>query len=767
MNGIHPPQQAASYDDVLRWLSGVSARLTSPPIHVVESKLHAPPLRVGMVSRRALIDRLESSPAPVVAVHAAAGYGKTTLLSEWSQVRNAAAAWVSLDGGDNDPAVLLAHIAVALDRIEPLSPMLFAAFASNGSVTSTVLPQLGSALAAMRAPVLLFLDDAHNLVNHACLDVIAQLAQRLPRASKLVVTARNVLALPLARWRANGVVAEADSSDLALDADEACRLLRNTGVGVSDEAVAELARKTEGWPAGLCLAALSFAAEDGRRHSSAFTGSDRFVADYVHSEVLAQLPDDLVRFLMHTAVLDRMCGSLCDAVLERTGSSQVLTSIENSNVFLVPLDHQREWYRYHHLFRDVLMARLAAYEPDLVPTLHRRAGDWCEQRGMLEEAFHHASCAADDDRAASLLEQLAPRLYRTGRVEALQVWLARLDEKAIERRPLLAVVAGSAAALTGDAIGAAWWAEIAEKSSLVKRPLEAGTSVVPALHLLRALTCRGGVKQMRKDAEAAVHLEPETSPGWPAALMVYGIGSFLSGDGESADRALADAVDAAERIGSVTTSSVALAERSLLAMSRGDWVSADLFAQRARSSISIGGLEAYLPSSIVFAVSARTALRHGDRVLARREAIRAHWQCSVLCRSVPWLAAQTMIQSSRVQLELSERAGTRKLISEARDVIARMPDVGTLGDQLADLQRRLWQIPRADAAGPTSLTAAELRLLPSLSTHLSFREIGELFHLSPNTIKTQAISIYRKLGVSARTDAVLRAREVGLLEEWR
>lgn len=310
---------------------------------------------------------------------------------------------------------------------------------------------------------------------------------------------------------------------------------------------------------------------------------------------------------------------------------------------------------------------------------------------------------------------------------------------------------------------AAW--SCAVRSRFVESPLDSSASAESTLHLLRALTCRRGVEQMRDDAAAAFRLEPESSPWRPAALMLHGVGNLIAGDADTADGLLAEAVEAAERIEAFPSSSVALAERALVAMGRDDWIAAEALARRARVTVERGRLETCAPSSIVFAVLARVALRGGDVRRARLEVIRAHRLRPMLTRAIPWLAAQTMIELARVQLALSDRAGAWTLLSDAHDIVAGLPDLGALGDQIADLRRRLGQVQGVGVPGPTSLTAAELRLLSYLPTHLSFREIGERFHLSPNTIKTQAISIYRKLSVSARTDAVLRARDIGLLDD--
>ncbi|HEX6577420.1 MAG TPA: LuxR C-terminal-related transcriptional regulator [Jiangellaceae bacterium] len=733
---------------------------------VIESKLHPPPTRAGTVPRAALVDRLTGSSAPVVAIVAPPGYGKTTLLAEWQETESRAVVWISLDSGDNDPVVLTTHLATALDRIESLGPPVFAALSSTGtSVISTVLPRLGAAIAAMSRPVVLLLDDLHVVNDQVSLDVVAEIAERLPPGSQLAVTSRVVPDLPLARLRARGALAEVGASDLALDAVAARTLMRSAGVDLPDPAVAELTRRTEGWPTGLYLAALSVQARGHNKvQAIAFRGDDRFVADYVRSEILTGLPDDLVRFLVLSAVLDRMCGSLCDAVVRRTGSAGLLRSIERSNLLLVPLDHHREWYRYHHLLRDVLLAELDSREPGLAPILHRRAADWFEANGFAEEAFHHAHAGGEDDRAAQLLEQLALPLNRTGRLKTMQGWLDQLGEVAIGRHPSLAVLAGWSAALSGDVIGATWWAELAERSPVVEASADGGTSPDSRLHLLNAMTCRHGVDRMRKDAEIAVRLESERSPWHPPALALQGVALLLTGDLDKADDVLSDAVESAERAGAGPAASIALAERSLLAMARSDWHAARRLADRALATVEAGHLHDYMVSSITFATVARVALHHGDVAAAKREVIRSQRLRPLLTRAVPWLSVQTMAELARVQFALADRAGAWMLLSDARDIVGRLPDLGVLGEQLGDVRRRLELLRGGDLPGPTALTAAELRLLAYLPTHLSFREIGERLFVSTNTVKTHAISIYRKLGVSSRTDAVVRARDIGLLE---
>jgi LuxR family maltose regulon positive regulatory protein len=347
----------------------------------VESKLHPPWARPGIVPRTALVDRLlVSHAAPFVCVVAPAGYGKTTLLGQWAERTRRRVAWVSVDRRDNDPVVLLTYLAVALDRVEPIDPGVFQALAAPGVlVVATVVPRFASAVSAMTEPVAVVLDHMELLDNRECLDAVAELAVRLPAGSQLMLASRRTPPLPVALLRAQGQVVEVGIDVLAMDQPEARALLEGVGVGLADADMTELSSRTEGWPVGLYLAALALKAGAQQNHAGfAFTGDDRFMADYLHSELLAQLPPEVMTSLTRTAVLERMSGPLCDAVLDTSRSDRVLSSLEDSNLLLVPLDRHRQWYRYHHLFRELLLAELERREPELVQSLHTRAATWCE-----------------------------------------------------------------------------------------------------------------------------------------------------------------------------------------------------------------------------------------------------------------------------------------------------------------------------------------------------------------------------------------------------
>ena len=422
-------------------------------VGVGASKLRRPVMRPGSVRRLALLDRLRKSGSfPVISVVAPAGYGKTTLLSQWAESNGHAFTWVSLDERDNDPKVLLTYIAEALDAVEPIGERVFDALASPGSsVPGSVVPRLGSALASMTLPVALVLDDVHVLHNPECRAAMPVLAGHVPDGSQLVLAGRDAPPLPIARLRAEGRVMEIGPGDLALTLVEASSLLREAGITLGQDDMAELHRRTEGWPAGLYLAALSLREGGSVRNSVAsFTGDHQLVSRYMQSEFLARLSSRQRVFLTRTAVLERMCGPLCDAVLDQPGAAATLADLARSNLLLVPLDRQGGWYRDHQLFRDMLLAELRRQEPELIPVLRRRAAGWCLRNDLPEEAMEYSIAADDVDAVAGLAARLMVRTRRQGRVATVQRWLRWLDERgAIEQHLMLAALAGVVSALAG------------------------------------------------------------------------------------------------------------------------------------------------------------------------------------------------------------------------------------------------------------------------------------------------------------------------------
>jgi LuxR family transcriptional regulator, maltose regulon positive regulatory protein len=743
------------------------AAALSPVFDVTEAKLFRPPVRPGIVRRNNLVERLQNAEtASVVAITAPAGYGKTTLLAEWAERDRRPFAWVSVDEADGDPVVFLGHVAVALDRIEPIEPSVLESIASpTGANSARVLSRLSSALATRTRPFVLVLDDLDRLAEPSVMDAVSTIAGSVPEGSALALATRAVPDVGLPRLRADGRLVEVGVEDLALGPPQAYRLLRRAGVRATKIEAAELTDATEGWPVGLYLAALSL--QEQRRSTVPpirFTGDDRFVVDYVRSEVLGRLSRERQRFLTRTSILDRLNGSLCDAVMERSGSARTLESIERQNLLLVPLDRQRQWYRYHNLFRDVLRAELARREPEAIPELHRRAADWFEEAGMLEEAFVHAHASGDEHRAAELLQRVGLAAYRVGRIATLRRWLDMLGEDAIARNAGLALMAAWIAALGGDPVAAERWADAADDVRIDGPSLHGTASLRSSEAMVRAIMSRGGPDAMFRSAEVAVREETSTSPFRAAAFGLLALATMIRGDDEVADSLFAEASEVGLRIGGMPIASLALAERSLIATSRSEDDAADDLAERARIVVQDAHLEEHITTGPVHAASARAALRSGDHDEARAQLAAAHRLRPILTWAFPTIAVQTRLELARVHVGLSDVPGARTLLAEVDEILARRPDLGTLTAQAVELRTHIGSVRSGRSPGPMTLTAAELRLLTFLPTHLSFREIGARLFVSPNTVKTQAISIYRKLGVSARSDAVQAARDLRLLE---
>ena len=751
----------------VRQRDGRSQRTGGSAFDLVASKLRGPLIRPGTVRRSSLIERLvRGDRGPIVSVVAPAGYGKTTLLSQWAERSGHSFAWVSVDEADNDPKVLLSYVAKALDAVEPIDGRVFDALASPvSSVPGSVVPRLGAAFSSMTSPVVLVLDDVHMLHDSECRAALSVLADHVPDGSQLVLAGRAEPPLRIARLRAEGKILEIGPGDLSLTCEEASSLLRNAGVVLGEDEVAELHRRTEGWPAGLYLAAL-YLREGGSFASAAvsFSGDDRLVSEYMESEFLARISRQQRAFLTRTAVLERMCGPLCEAVLEQSGSAETLADLAGSNLLLVPLDRRGEWYRYHHLFRDMLLAELERLEPGLIPVLRRRTAGWYVRNGSPEEALEYFMAAGDVDEAAHLVGQLVVPAYRQGRVTTIQRWFRWLEDRGgIEGHPMAAVLASLFSALTGRPVDAERWADAVDRWQYGDPARPDDPSVEAWAALLRAIMCRRGTKQMRADADEAVRRFAAESFVTPAPALLQGISRILCGDLDGGDLSLEDAVSIGEQADAPDDLAIALCERSLVAMARSQWDRAEVLAGQARAVLRRAGMEESYTTPFICALRARAAMHRADVPAARRELVSAQHLRPLLTYALPHLAVQARIELARVHLALADQAGARTLMREVEDLLRRRPGLGTLAGEAQALRAQLSKERGSSVPGVSALTAAELRLLPLLSTHLSFPEIGEELFLSRHTIKSEANSIYRKLGVSSRTQAVSRSLELGLL----
>jgi LuxR family transcriptional regulator, maltose regulon positive regulatory protein len=739
-----------------------------PPTDLLVSKLLAPLVRPGTAPYLTLLDRLaKDDVGPIVAVTAPAGYGKTTLLSHWARRDGRSFAWLSLDEADNDPKLLLRYVAETLDAVEPVDARVFDALASPvSSVPGSIVPRLGSALRSMSAPVVLVLDDVHVLRNREGCDALSVLAEHVPAGSLLVFSGRDAPPLRVARLRAEGRIVEIGQADLSLTVEAAEALLKEAGVTLGETEVREVHRRTEGWPAGLYLAALCLR-QGGTMpgHAVSFGGDDRLVAEYIESEFLSRISEHDRLFLTRTAVLDRLTGPLCEAVLALPGSAATLDDLARSNLLLVPLDRRRQWYRYHHLFRDMLLSELVRRDPGLVPVLQRRASTWHAANGLGDQAVEYAIAAGDVSQTASLVDQLGLAVFRQGRTATLDRWLGWLAERdAIGRRPTLMMEVCICSAISGRPAEADRWADAIDRWQFGDRSGPVGSADEAWATALRAVLCRGGVEQMRVDVEDAITGLTAAGITAPEVAIWRGIAYALCGDIDAADAMLVEAIDAGADVVAPDVLVQGLCKRASTAMDRGDWALAEKLGTQAAGVLRDAGMGQSYVTPLLCGVQARVAAHRGRVPDARRELVSSQRLRPILTYALPCAAVAARIELARAHLALADLAGARTLIREIDQVLKMRPGLGTLAGEAEQLRLRLSRERGVSEPQASALTTAELRVLPMLATHLTFHEIADELFVSTHTIKSHVGSIYRKLGASSRSQAVARSREMALLD---
>jgi len=543
---------------------------------LLETKLYVPRLRRRPVARRRLSDRLRhGAESRLILVSAPPGFGKTTLLAEWLAARPAgerSVAWLSLDEADSQPSAFWTYLITALQTVAPgvgagaLSALQDPHPPPIETALATLLNELGDA----PTPIVLVLDDYHLVDVPEIQAGMAFLLEHLPPRVQLVIATRADPALPLSRLRARGELVEIRAADLRFTADEAQAYLNDVmGLDLSAHDVAALEGRTEGWIAALQLAGLSMQGrEDVAGFIAGFSGDDRYIVDYLVEEVLHGQPARIRAFLLQTSILARMSGPLCDAVTGQDGGRATLELLERGNLFLVPLDDRRRWYRYHHLFGDVLQARLLDEQPDLVADLHRRAGEWYERNNERFEAIRHLVAGDDLARAADLIELAIPATRQVRREATLRQWLEALPDELIRTRPVLSNAYAGSILVRGRTEGVEARLRDAERwldttagaetgpdgrpSAMVVVDEEAFRGLPGAIAVHRAghALLRGDVSGTMAHARRALELVgTDDNVGRGAAAALLGLASWTSADLEAADRCYADAMASFERVG--------------------------------------------------------------------------------------------------------------------------------------------------------------------------------------------------------------------------
>lgn len=739
---------------------GAEVTVGTPEV-VIATKLFAPSPRRQRLSRERLHGRLRAGlRVPLTLVVAPAGWGKTTVVAEWLRNDNITAGWVSLDAGDDDAKRFWRYLLLAANQAshEVGTSALRRLDGAGADVLRDVLPSFINDLAALSEDLLVVLEDYHLVSNPEVHDSLAVLLNRGPPQMHLVLITRADPALPLSRLRVRGDLVEVRADQLRFTLEEASGLLNGTlGLTLSPHDVQRLVQRTEGWAAGLQLAALRLADRSDRSEFiERFTGADRHVVDYLGEEVLHNQPQRIRDFLLHTSVVNRLCAPLCGALTERNDSAELLDEIYRANLFLTPLDDANAWFRYHHLFRGILRHELARTFPEQPPVLHRRAAMWFAAAGDLAEAIGHALESGDTELVAGLVAQGWQQHFNAGQMRTVQMWLDALPGE---------VVAGNVQL----SVARAWLAMDAGRLDDASAALDAAErSVGPDVHLqlLRALhtykagdigTAAGLLRAIRRPADepflATVH------------SLVSGISALWLGDVELSATQLRDAAETARRGENRLAHIYAVGCLALLAVERGDLPSAETLVRLADSEVKRTLSDAHFVAMFPALAQARFAAARADwanALPAARAAIELAERGAGRAELCAALLTAAMISRRHAPSGEGDQDGSRWL-GRARAVLKDCQDPGAILHAWLATEQRARQAAQPARGAVEPLTEREYAIVRLLPGPMSQRQLASTLFVTPNTLKTHLRAIYRKLGAESRGEAVIRAREQGLL----
>jgi LuxR family maltose regulon positive regulatory protein len=730
----------------------------------------AVPSTPRLVARDGLADAISAGVSqPLTLVYGPAGAGKTMLVAQWAGSAQAErpVAWLSLDPDDNDPARFWIYVIEALRSVRAgIGEASLAMLRAPGvNLLDEALPTLINELAGSSEQLVVVLDDYHVIEDERIHQGMASLIEHLPATLRIVITSRVEPPLRVARLRARAQLKEIDAGQLRFSRSETESMLNDVhGLDLSPNIIERLHERTEGWAAGLYLAVLSMRGrEDATGFVESISGSDRRVVDYLAAEVLGEQSDAELVFLLHTSVLESFCAPLCDAVTGARTSRAMLDRIERANYFLIPLDAGHEWYRYHHLFGELLRHELERREPGLVAELHRRAGRWFLDAGMVSEAIGHLTAAGELDAASELIYNNWLGFTNAGQRETVARWMARLPYGYIVADGRLCLAQARTALTVGERDEVLRWVDLAGQAPTYNPRDDAELGEEATVIRAAAWQLLG---DMRRAQEFAGRLEPlDGSSLWHSlAACLLGTSARAFDANEEAQALLETAIKLGASAQNVIVSMLALGRIAQIAADRGDWRGCTAKVQAAFDLVRANGLEEYW-----ICTAAHTArgllLRHDRRPAdARTELERA----VSLARRGAGLVELTyaLAALAKLEIELGDRPAARGLVLEARELLSRCPEPGTLVPRLVqELEAVLRLVVDVSGASPVvtdELTAREQTVLGLLPTGMSAREIGDELGISRDTVKTHTKRIYQKLGVSSRRSAVARGRELGL-----
>jgi ATP/maltotriose-dependent transcriptional regulator MalT len=733
---------------------------------LLEVKLAKPRLRAAVIPRARLfdaLDRLETSELTVIS--GPAGSGKTVLVSSWLAARpDLATAWATLDANDDDPIRLWTYVSYAVDRVRPgMARPALARLKTPRSKVETGIDELLNGLVGYDGRVVIVLDDLHRVSSENCLRSLAYAVERLPASSRMVVTTRSDPGRRLSRLRARGGLGELRAKDIAFTTEEAHELVvERAGVSVTEEDIQVLVERTEGWPAGVSLAALWLTGIDEPGNGiQEFSATHRHVADYLASEVLETVDDATRAFLLKTSIFDRFTAKACEAVLGIDDADRVLADIERSNLFLVALDGRGDWYRYHHLFRELLRVELASESPEIAPELHRLAAEWYHANGFIEEALVHAAAVGEHELGALLAAEHL-NLIRAGKIDVLMRSLDVLSDDELEQRP---VVAAAGAIVTGAQGEPTVKRRRLEELADANRP-RLSDAEQPYVECVVTLSRASFLDQQLditiENATRCVEIARSDVPDLLViALAVYGYANYLRGDSAAALVAVREAIalpTASRQLhGYIYAQSLhALLECELGHPQTAEAVARDTVIEARQLGLAGVWSAGFAHHALGQALLQLGRLQDAERELERAEVLRRARDRRLDHAHTLLVLALARIARGRLTLAATD-------LDAAREHLDAFAGVARLEGLAHEVELRLEEA-RADApASIESPTLAELAVLRLLATDLSQREIGSELFLSMNTIKTHTRHLYGKLGVRSRTEAVRRASLLGLI----
>ncbi len=734
-------------------LGQVTTSVLGGPVSVPTAKVRPPQVRDSEVPRSDALKRVVAADARVLVVSAPAGFGKTTFVGQWARLGGRPVAWATLDSTDSDPVVLISTLLAALDGSGVHLPALAGVLTGDEPAFSRrVLNEFRCVVEAFEEPVTVVVDDLHAAQDPRHGAILTGLVESLPAGCRIALVSRTELDLPVARWRAAGLVEFVGQEDLAFDASELAAMLEVvTGQPpVWADAVSCLQR-TSGWPVAAYLDA-AFGP-----HAASATVTAANLGAYLNSEVLAGVPGELVPFLRDTAVLTLLDGPSCDAVLDSVGSHEQLIRAARSTLLISPVREVSGAFRLHPLIREHLAARLAEEDPDRAAELHGRAAVWLADAGYADEAIRHALASHDADLVGRLVWAASVPSLTYGRITRVAAWLDQVGEPMIFNSVELAMTATWTAVAQGAPASAVRWA-VATMDLLGPdwaTHLDRST-VEPSMALLLAVQGMGDYQLAVRTAAAARSALPIDSAMRPLGRLIEGLCLTLSGDIRGGSVAMTEALSLAQAMNLGTTWVEAASLLAFVKAATGRWVAADVHIRIARQAWVSHDLDDFASSTaILMPVSAWMHAREGHLDQARLDLERAEARLDDVVPTLTWLGPLSLALIARTQSLLGDAEAAARAAAKAAMSQAELPSSKLLEDFIASTNRELEQ--RSPLA---SLTPAERRVWDLLARGFSRHEMAEALFVSEDTVKTHLSSIYRKVGVNNRRAAMRLAEEI-------